>query len=85
MTHDTSQFVIQDAPVVDLTSFFSEEDTTQNLQKFIDSIGKEKKQDEINYYWPTEIDPNAHEVIKWAIENSSSIFPNLVKEENSEI
>lgn len=83
MTQETPQFVIQDVPMVSFSSFFSDEDTTQNLKKFIGSIGKEKSQDDENYYWPTEIDPNAQEVITWAIDNTSSIFPNLTQEEKS--
>lgn len=85
MSQEASQFVIQDVPMVDFSSFFTDEDTTQNLNKFLESVGKEKKQDEVNYYWPTEIDPNAQEVIDWAIDNSSSIFPNLIREEKCDL
>lgn len=85
MSQETPQIVIQDVPMVDFTSFFSNEDTSQNLKKFLDSIGKEKKQDQINYFWPTEIDPNAHDVVNWAIDNSATVFPNLTNEEKYEL
>ena len=70
-----------DLPTVNLETFFSIEDTSQNLEQFANSVGTDKKQTEITYYWPTEIDPQADGVIEWALANSETLFPNLVNED----
>ena len=78
MAHEMTE--IQDIPTTTIESFFNCDDTSNNLKKFVDSIKQVKEQNEPTYFWPTENDPNSQEVINWAINNATEIFPNLASE-----
>lgn len=60
-----------------LSDIFTTEDTTDNLNAFMNSTSKPKEQIKPIYFWPTEVDPHAADVVKWAEENTGLLFPKI--------
>jgi hypothetical protein len=60
-----------------LSDLFGAEDTTEKLQSFLSHYSELKVQDPGGYYWPTEKDPHAAEVIQWQESNLARLLPNV--------
>ena len=62
----------------DVSQVFDMTDCTESLDQFMETNSKPIQRSENYYFWPTEIDPHAAEVVSWIKENAASLFPNVM-------
>lgn len=74
---NADEVVEHSKPCGELADIFATDDRTERLKEFLASYKDVKEIDEPKYYWPTETDPHASEVVSWIHENFDTVFPNI--------
>ena len=73
------EFMKQNEPSKSISDFFSTENRTSNLEKFLAGCKVIEDSEEAAYHWPTENDPHIADVVEWEKKNMEMLFPNICK------
>lgn len=76
---DYFENLMRDCPRAEISSMFSMEDCSSNMEKYFANICTEKKLSEIAFVLPTEVDPNQQDTMNYINENLEKIFTNIMK------
>jgi hypothetical protein len=72
---DPVAFLVANPPRGNLSDVFETDDRSEKLIKFVEESRTITEQDPPAYYWPSEVDPHAAEVMEWQRQHVRKLFP----------